>query len=178
MRRTWPEQRRHVVVCLMKDQLANYSSGSFTWSRYSWISWEFWKDVKRKMAQRRDSQRDKSLPAILMKTNMKRPAILMKTIMKRSESSEEEFVGDLQGSSRCAGCRWPHVVQLSLPLQASCPLHEPWWGEIRTFSTAEALEGFNCRSTAAGADMYRPHTNWKINDKNEWCQNLSVIASI
>ena len=35
MRRTWPEQRRHVVVCLMRYQLANYSSGSFTWSSKS-----------------------------------------------------------------------------------------------------------------------------------------------
>ena len=27
-----PEQRRHVVVCLLKYQWANYSSGSFAWS--------------------------------------------------------------------------------------------------------------------------------------------------
>ena len=32
---TWPEQRRHVVVCLMRCQLANYSSGSFTWTSES-----------------------------------------------------------------------------------------------------------------------------------------------
>ena len=32
---TWPEQRRHVVVCLMRYQLANYSSGSFTWTSES-----------------------------------------------------------------------------------------------------------------------------------------------
>ena len=47
--------------------------------------------MKRKMTQRRDSQRNKSLPAILMKT-----------IMKRSESSEEEFVGDLRDLQGCS----------------------------------------------------------------------------
>ena len=61
------------------------------------------------MAQRRDSQR-KSLPAILMKTNM-----------KQSEGSEEEFVGGLQD-----------VLD---------------------------VDRHTCRSTAVGADMYRPHTN-------------------
>ena len=154
MRRTWPEQRRHVVVCVMKYQLANYSSGSFTWSSKT-IQLNFvgiLKRCERKMAQRRDSQRKNSV-------NKSLPAILMKTNMKQSEGSEEEFVGGLQDVLDVDRHTW------GLPLQASCPPHEPWWSEIRTFSTAEALEGFNCRSTAVGADMYRPHTNWK---SNEW----------
>ena len=63
--------------------------------------------MKGKTAQRRDSQR-KSLPAILMKTNM-----------KQSEGSEEEFVGGLQDVLDVDRHTW------GLPLQASCPLHEP-----------------------------------------------------
>ena len=64
------------------------------------------------MAQRRDSQRKNSV-------NKSLPAILMKTNMKQSEGSEEEFVGGLQDVLDVDRHTW------GLPLQASCPLHEP-----------------------------------------------------
>ena len=64
------------------------------------------------MALRRDSQQknseNKSLPAILMNTNM-----------KQSGSGEEECVADLQDVLDVDRQTW------KLPLQASCPLREP-----------------------------------------------------
>ena len=68
------------------------------------------------MALRRDSQQknseNKSLPAILMNTNM-----------KQSESGEEEFVADLQDVLDVDRHTW------KLPLQASC-LYLPTFSEI------------------------------------------------
>ena len=115
----------------MKYQLANYSSGSFTWSSKS-IQLNFVGILKRCEKKNGAAERftaEQVAPSDFDENEYETPSDFdendYETKVKAAKKSLLETFKQLQGSSRCAECRWPHVVQLSLPLQASCPLHEP-----------------------------------------------------